>query len=167
MDFEQNGLLGKALWQYRQRVKGSAGRGQVRMADSEMNDAIVGLLFSSGILTLVAWACVYTTRPFFKSKLAKIFSQTIVSVILIISFALSKELNRTNGASNEEVLVVFTIFLSIKSVAMYLIGCYAKSVGKSPYWSFVVLSNSLLALTFIATSLWQNKKVSDTRLVDE
>ena len=125
-----------------------------------MNEVLLDLVFTSGALAVVAWICVYTTRPFFESKTSRIISQTAASFLLIISFGLSKEMQSPGGASTDDLITVFLIFIAIKAVAMYLIGCYAKSVGKSPYWSFIGLLNVGLALIFMVSSLWRDPKPS-------
>ena len=132
-----------------------------------MNDVIVDLAITSGILALLAWVCVHTSRPFFGSKLARVISQTGASFLLLISFVISKAMQRPNEVVTDEMFGVIIAFFAVKTVAMYLISCYAKSVGKSPYWSFVGLLNFGLALVVMATSLWRDRKAKDLRRIDE
>ena len=132
-----------------------------------MNDVLLSLVVTSGVLALVAWICVHITRPFFASKTSRIISQTAASFLLLISFGLSKAMQSPGSGSTDELVSVFLIFLAIKAVAMYLIGCYAKSVGKSPYWSFIGLLNFGLALIIMASSLWRDPKPKHQQPVGE
>ena len=132
-----------------------------------MNSVLFDLAVSFGVLSLIALFCVYISRPFFESKVARIVSQAIASLLLLLSFGLSKAMQDSSAASTDEFIVVFLVFLSIKAVAMYLIGCYAKSVGKSPYWSFIGLTNAGIALCFMAISLWRDPKTINQLPIDE
>lgn len=131
-----------------------------------MQGMIFNLAVEMGVLALVAWACMHASRPFFKSKSTRVVSQTIASLLLLLSFGLSKALQNSNGASTEDLVGFIILFLAIKSAAMYLIGCYAKSVGKSPYWSFIGLLNFGLAIIVMAIGLWRDQASKDQNPID-
>lgn len=52
-------------------------------------------------------------------------------------------------------MMILVFFM--KFVSMYLISSYAKSTGKTPYWSFIAVLNIAVALFFMARWLWKTK----------
>ena len=126
-----------------------------------MND-IIGTIWDV-VLTAVPLAafsliCVYISRPFLKTRLTRVASQTIASLLLLFAYGLSKSMSDEQAASYEliEIIKLFAAYFISKAIAIYFIACYAKSVGKSPYWGFVGLLNFILAMVFMGAKLWRS-----------
>ena len=135
---------------------------------------LLDFVITSVALAFFAWICAYASRPFFKSRWSRISSQTVAVFLLLICSVISSVLKQDIGDDVEiltddqfEILIYIIIFIvALKSAAMYLISCYAKSVNKSPSWSFVGILTAPLALVFLVGSLWKDKKVFDDTKVD-
>lgn len=127
-----------------------------------MPDIIIDYAISAAILAIIAWACVYITRPFFQTKWPRVISQIAVALLLFVTFILARALSEEGvnvTAENAIVLQSFVLAnLAMKAIAIYLIGCYAKSVGKSPYWTFVGVLNFLIVLPLLIFGLWKTPK---------
>ena len=112
-------------------------------------------------LAIIAWVCVYITRPFFEKKWTRILSQVVAVILLFVAFILSKGMAEDETIRDVDAGILLPLaigYFAIKSIAIYLIGCYAKSVGKSPYWAFLGVLNFLLAFPLLIFGLWKTKK---------
>lgn len=113
------------------------------------------------LLAAIAWLCVHISRPVFKQRWTKITSQALATLLLLIASIFTKA-TTSAGSSNiddtESVVILISVILAIKFISMYLISCYAKSVGKSPYWAFIGVLNFYLALPILIFGLWRPKR---------
>lgn len=108
---------------------------------------------------LIAWLCAYISRPVFMQRWTRIASQTLASWLLLMAYTLSKGLSAHRGAANADESALLTIgatYFGMKFIAMYCIASYAKSVGKSPYWSFVGVLNFAIAFILLI-GFWKSK----------
>lgn len=129
-----------------------------------MPENILDFAITAAVLGVVAWVCVYISRPFFQKKWTKIVSQVAVVLLLFLVFSFTRALNKEDPNITAENAIFLQSFvlanLAMKSVAIYLIGCYAKSVGKSPYWTFVGVLNFLIILPLLIFGLWKAEKTN-------
>ena len=131
-----------------------------------MNEIFWDYILTAIPLAFIAWLCAFISRPYFEKKWTKITSQTVSVLLLIMVYLISKGMSEDKNLAdtNINVLLTFTAsFFIMKFVAMYLIACYAKSVNKSPYWSFVGVLNFLLALPLLIFGLWKSENQSVQR----
>lgn len=129
-----------------------------------MGNILLDFLTTAIPLALFAWLSVPLSRPFFKKKGARITSQTIATILLMLAFVTSKAVSGEATASEtvSTALFIATAFYFLaKGIAIYLIASYAKSVGKSPYWGFVGVLNFTIALVLMISGLWRSAKPSD------
>ena len=123
-------------------------------------DYWLDLIGTTLVIYVIALICAQFSRPFFSSPRSKLISQIIASLLLFIAFIFSSALrkfalNQNSEEVSKEIIIVYVSIFLLKGVGMYLISCYAKSVGKSRFWSFIGLLNFALALPIMAFSLWQ------------
>lgn len=126
-----------------------------------MNTVVMEFVLTTIVLAAIAWLCVKLSRPIFLGRWAKITSQTVATVLLMMVYVLSKGMAQDDSSSEAEtelILILAVIMLVLKSIAIYLIACYAKSVNKSPYWAFAGVVNFLIALPLLIFGLWRSKK---------
>lgn len=125
-----------------------------------------GILFNIVVYTMpaaiLAWICTYISRPFLRSKWSRVCSQSFSVLLLLVCFGLSKSMDKMpyNGIKNIDIsmIVPFLILvLVMKFLSMYLIASYAKTVEKTPYWSFVAVLSFGLSLPLMAFGLWRKR----------
>lgn len=120
---------------------------------------LLDFVITASLLALIGLVCAYISRPLFTTKNIRITSQSLAVFLLLISFILSKALSEaplTADSISEPLLWIAGVYVVFKSVAMYLIACYAKSVNKSPYWCFVAILNVVLAVLVMWSGLWKS-----------
>ena len=125
-----------------------------------MNDIFVVWVVTAIPLAFIALLCVYISRPLFMQRWVRIVSQSVAGLLLMMGYVVSKGMSadkHLTDANTEVILVFVALVFVMKFIAMYLIASYAKSVGKSPYWSFVGLLNFILALVSLI-GLWKSEK---------
>lgn len=126
-------------------------------------DLLLEFAFTAIPLALLAWLCVYISRPIIKQKWAKILSQTAVVFLLFVANIISKASQSEVNSSDTNIdllLALFAGYFAAKFIPAYLIACYAKSVSKTPYWSFLILLNFWLVLPLMILTFWRPKKLT-------
>jgi hypothetical protein len=127
-----------------------------------MTEILIEWAIGAIFLSLFAFMSAKLSRPLFKTRASKVISQTLASIFLFLGFSFSKSLEKSSMINDfdsyiSDVLVIFAVIISLKFSGMYLISCYARSVEKSPYWSFIALLNFMIALPVLIFSLWKGK----------
>lgn len=138
-----------------------------------MDSALLDYVVSTFLLGLAALICVFISRPILQKRWSRIASQTLSVLLMIVAYIFSKGMAESKSSPDENIsffLIFIILTFLFKFVAMYLIACYAKSVLKSPYWSFVGILNILIALPLLIFGLWNSgkrKKLTRDEMVNE
>jgi hypothetical protein len=87
-------------------------------------------------------------------------------MVLIISPAIleiaGRSSNNIDGTMQVSLVVsLMALVFLMKFASMYLISSYAKSTGKTPYWSFVAVLNAVFSLFVMARWLWRDQPKQD------
>ena len=125
-------------------------------------ETLFDLVFTALPLALVALASVYLSRPLINSTTSRRVSKGTILVLLFLAFMLSKGLKEENGDGDPSSTAIWlsVVYFLFKSVAIYIISCYARSVGKSPYWGFIGILNFVIVFALLITGLWKTKKAA-------
>lgn len=129
-----------------------------------MTEILIERAIGAILLSLFAFMSAKFSRPFFKSRASKVISQTLASIFLFLGFSFSKSLEKSDMINDidsytSDVLVILAVIIALKFSGMYLISCYARSVEKSPYWSFIAILNFAIALSVLILYLWKGKSI--------
>lgn len=121
---------------------------------------IADFLIPFVVFSVCAYICTKLSRPFFLKRWSRILSQIIATVLLFFATAFAKKIGTFSvDPSGKDDNILFIFFLSIlvmKFVSMYLIACYARSVGRNPFWAFLGVLNFGMAIGGLVY-LWVSK----------
>ena len=126
-----------------------------------MNAMLLDFVLTAIPLAMIAWLCVYISRPFPNIAWIKIATQALASFLLLVAFLISKGVSEDKSSASlddDTLIMIVSAYFGMKFISMYLISCYAKTVNKSPYWSFVGLLNFSLAIILMIFKLWRSGK---------
>lgn len=138
-----------------------------------MDSVLIDYALSTLLLSIAALICVYISRPILKKRWSRIVSQFVSVILMFIAHIFSKVVS-DEGASIDEnmnsLIILTCVIFSLKFAAMYFFACYARSVFKNPYWSFVGILNILIAFPLLIFGLWNSgkrKKLTRDEMVNE
>lgn len=121
------------------------------MAEFSFSELAIGFLLNAAMGLVAAGV----TLPAMRSRTTRLVSQVAASACLLWVWVLFRALTANKAPDARESLGILLLIAPALFTSMVLIANYARSVGRTPFWSFVAILSFPLSVGIMATTLWR------------